>query len=198
MIIRPALKKDALTVASLIHMAIGDLAEKFTGAQNQTEAVERLAILFTYDENRFSHQYAYVIEEEHTVVAVASAYSEGIIDALTVTTLALSKSLTWHISTDCLQRLQEDKEAPKGTFYIDHIAVHPKTRGKGYASLLISTLENKAIQSHHDKTSLLVDVDNPKAKKIYEKLGYIPTETVNANGHIYTALVKNLNMKSSN
>lgn len=190
--IRPAQKKDAKAISPLIYLAIEDLAEHFTGATSANEAIERLSHLVTEEGNRFSYQYALVIEEDGNIIGVGSAYSENIIDDLTFRTIELSKKFSWHIKSKLENRLLKDKEAPQGTYYIDHLAVNEDYRGKGYASLLIEAMENNAKEMGFKVISLLVDYTNPKARTLYERLGYSFLYNVPANGHSYVALVKNL------
>lgn len=190
--IRPALKKDAKSLAPLIYSAIEDLALHFTGADSANEAIERLAVLVAEAENRFSYQYALVIEEEGNIIGLGSAYPENIIDDLTYKTIELSKKFSWHIKTKQENRLLKDKEAPQGTYYIDHLAIDKNYRGKGYATLLIEAMENNAIDMGFKVISLLVDFTNPKARILYERLGYSFLYNLPANGHVYAALVKNL------
>lgn len=189
-IIRPAIKKDAKSLAPLIYSAIEDLALHFTGADSANEAIERLAVLVTEEENRFSYQYALVIEEEGNIIGLGSAYPENIIDDLTFQTIELSKKFSWHIKSKQESRLLKDKEAPQGTYYIDHLAVNEDYRGKGYATLLLEAMENNAKEMGFMVISLLVDYANPKARSLYEKLGYRFLYNVPANGHNYVALVK--------
>jgi ribosomal protein S18 acetylase RimI-like enzyme len=190
--IRPAQKNDAHYLAPLIYSAIEDLAEHFTGASSANEAIERLAHLVAEEENRFSYQYALVIEDDGNIIGVGSAYPENIIDNLTIRTIELSKQFSWHIKSKLESRLLKDKEAPQGTYYIDHLAVNEDYRGRGYATLLIKAMESNALEMGFGVISLLVDTTNPKARVLYEKLGYSFLYNVLANGHSYVALVKNL------
>lgn len=190
--IRPAQKKDTKVLAPLIYSAIEDLAEHFTGASSQNEAIERLSLLIAEDDNRFSYQFALVIEEDGNIMGVSSAYSENIIDDLTFKTIELSKRFSWQIDKVTENRLLKDKEAPKGTYYIDHLAVDENYRGKGYATLLIEAMEMNGVEMGFKVVSLLVDITNPKARVLYEDLGYRFLCNVQANGHSYIALVKHL------
>jgi len=190
--IRPGKKEDAKFIAPLVYLAIEDLADMFTGAMTRNEAIERLALLSGQKGNRFSYEYALVMEEDNNIIGVGIAYPEKIIDKLTKNTLELSKKLSWQINEKISQRLLKDKEAPKGTYYIDSIAIDKGFRGKGYATLLIEVLEKKALEMGINITSLLADINNPRAKSLYEKLGYRSIGRVLANGHNYIALIKKL------
>lgn len=190
--IRPAQKKDAKSLAPLIYSAIEDLAEHFTGALSTNQTIERLTVLIVEEENRFSYKYALVVEENGNIIGVGSAYPENVIDDLTFKTIELSKEFSWHINKEKENMLLKDKEAPKGTYYIDHLAIDKNFRGKGYATLLIEAMEKKGRELGYKVVSLLVDINNPKARVLYEKLGYSFLSDVQANGHNYAALIKNL------
>lgn len=190
--IRPAQKNDAKILAPLIYMAIEDVAEHFTGATSINQAIERLTILIAEEFNRFSYQYALVIEDDDKIIGICTAYPENVIDELTFKTLGLSKKYSWHIHKEIEERLLKDKVAPIGTYYIDHLAITSDYRGKGYAKLLIEAMEKKARNSDYDIISLIVDINKPKARFLYEKIGYGFFNDVMANGHHYVALVKNL------
>lgn len=190
--IRPAQIKDAKSLAPLIYSAIEDLAEHFTGALTIDQAIDRLTLLISKDYNRFSYQYALVLESDGNIIGIGSAYPENVIDDLTYKTIELSKELSWHIDKKREDRLLKDKEAPKGTYYIDHIAIDKDYRGKGYATLLIEAMEKRGKDLGHKVVSLLVDLNNPKARVLYERLGYRFFSDVQANGHQYAALVKYL------
>lgn len=190
--IRPAQKNDAKFLAPLIYLAIDDVAEHFTGATSINQAIERLTILIAEDFNRFSYRYALIIEDDDKIIGICSAYPENMIDELTFKTLGLSRKYFWHIHKEIEERLLKDKEAPIGTYYIDHLAIASDYRGKGYATLLIDAMEKRARNSGYSIISLLVDIKNPNARFLYEKLGYYFSSDVLANGHHYTALIKKL------
>lgn len=190
--IRPAQKKDAKSLAPLIYSAIEDLAEHFTGALSINQAIERLTVLIAKEDNRFSYQYALVIEADGNINGIGSVYPENVIDDLTYKTIELSKEFSWPIDKKREDRLLKDKEAPKGTYYIDHLAINEDYRGKGYATLLIEAMEKRGKDLGHKVVSLLVDHNNPKARALYERLGYRFLSNVQANGHHYAALIKNL------
>lgn len=191
-IIRPAQKKDAISLAPLIYSAIEDLAEHFTGALSIKQAIDRLTTLIAEEGNRFSYQYGLVAEENGNIIGIGTSYPENVIDELTFKTIELSKEFSWYINKEKENRLLNDKEAPKGTFYIDHLAIDKDYRGKGYAKLIIEAMENKGRELGYKVVSLLVDINNPKARALYEKIGYRFLSDVQANGQYYAALVKTL------
>lgn len=56
--------------------------------------------------------------------------------------------------------------------YVDGIAVHPEMRGKGVGTKLLEVLESKALEKRMKMITLDVIDINPKAKALYERLGF--------------------------
>ncbi len=64
-----------------------------------------------------------------------------------------------------------DDETDEGEIYIDTLAVRPEYRNHGLGTKLI--YEVKSRSAHMKKPiGLLVDPDNPNARKLYEKIGF--------------------------
>lgn len=182
---------DFPQVAALIYEAIGDLAEFFTGADSSEMAIVRLQALVAARGTRFSHEFALGIEAilDGKLVALGSAYPEAQMDALTAKTLSVSEAMGWQIEPAIRQRLLAEREAPKGTYYIDHLAVAPAHRGNALGTVLLMALIAEGKTMGHKVVSLLADVENPAAQRLYERLGFSPEGLVRANGHDYNALI---------
>ncbi|MEJ2241051.1 MAG: ribosomal protein S18-alanine N-acetyltransferase [Candidatus Bathyarchaeota archaeon] len=58
-----------------------------------------------------------------------------------------------------------------GNGYLLSIAVHPKSRNKGIAAILIEFLENKCKEKGYKKLILEVRMNNNNAIKVYRKFG---------------------------
>ncbi|RIL71321.1 N-acetyltransferase [Staphylococcus devriesei] len=78
------------------------------------------------------------------------------------------------------------KEAHDDEWYIETVATFPEFRGQGIATQLFEYLINSY---PNYKWSLSCDYDNPKARKLYEWLGFIWTEDINLYGHNYLHMV---------
>lgn len=55
---------------------------------------------------------------------------------------------------------------------IQSLRVHPSLRGKGIGSLLLEACEKIVAERNYKKVSLSVALDNPGAKRLYERRGY--------------------------
>lgn len=55
---------------------------------------------------------------------------------------------------------------------IQSLRVHPHFRGAGIGSRLVEACEEYSRQRGHERISLSVALDNPRARRLYERLGY--------------------------
>lgn len=82
-------------------------------------------------------------------------------------------------------RLFVDLETVGEEWYLDTIVVHSNYRGRGIARKLIQAAINKSFQNNCILVGLNVDKNNPKAKKLYEKLGFSTVTEVKLSNHLY-------------
>ena len=66
-------------------------------------------------------------------------------------------------------------KSSEGEIYIEFIAVSEKARGMGLGTRLMDELLGYAKKNYYKKLTLLVVENNPKAKILYEKLGFCET-----------------------
>ena len=65
-----------------------------------------------------------------------------------------------------------DHKTPPGDLYLDGIVVEPSLRGQGIGSALITAFEDHARDNGFATVSLEVIDINPRARSLYERLGY--------------------------
>lgn len=191
-ILRPMTSKDGDAVSQLIVMAIEDLAEQFTKVVKVEDLYLRLQMLIDTPETRFSAGYGVVIEEDGVVAGAGFAYSGKIIRQLTKNMINLMKEKGAFYHEDEERRLINSKEANEDEFYIDNLAVFKAFRGKSYSRFIIEAFEKRAKEEGFSKISILADLNNPNAKAIYERMGYVPDSVFRVLGHDYNHMVKPL------
>lgn len=181
---RPAEKKDSVEAAYLIHLAIKDIADALTGEKETDKIRAELAHLFQQENNRLSYQNCLVIEEHEKVIGIAIAYAGDDAEKLDkpIIERLIKKTGNNHI--------QLDKEAEPGDYYIDTVSVHPLGQGKGIGSLLFKEVEKLAKSKGFHQLSLNVAEDNPRAKKLYTRLGYKKDKVIEITGHEYDYMIK--------
>ena len=74
-------------------------------------------------------------------------------------------------------------ETSSGELYIDSIAVLEDCRGRGIATLLLNAVIDKARAMKLPAVGLLVDKGNPKAEKLYGRVGFKYVEDSMWGGH---------------
>jgi ribosomal protein S18 acetylase RimI-like enzyme len=60
-----------------------------------------------------------------------------------------------------------------GNGTIWQLAVHPALQGLGLGTLLVHALEERIVARGCQHAEIRVDVENPRARELYERLGYI-------------------------
>jgi ribosomal protein S18 acetylase RimI-like enzyme len=63
-------------------------------------------------------------------------------------------------------------------FYIANLAVFEEHRGKGIAVKLLERAEEVAIEKSLNRLSLIVEIDNARARSVYERFGFRVVERV--------------------
>lgn len=74
-------------------------------------------------------------------------------------------------------------ETSAGELYIDSIAVKESCRGRGIATKLLQATIDKARSMNLPAAGLLVDKGNPKAEKLYERIGFKYVDDNSWGGH---------------
>lgn len=159
--IRPATPIDAPAVAPLMFQAMEEIVYKMIGKDHKEEAIALLKNLFEQEDNQYSYKNAWVYEEEGAVIGSVIAYDGAHLHTLRAPVLALIRS-----SYD-IDIVLEDETA-EGELYIDTLSVLPTAQGKGIGSQLVAHLKKVTTQP----IGLLVDVQNPKAERLYTRLGF--------------------------
>ncbi|ADY84721.1 hypothetical protein ME0901_02280 [Lactobacillus delbrueckii subsp. bulgaricus] len=83
-----------------------------------------------------------------------------------------------------------DKEAQKGEWYIDALAVSPRDWGKGIASRLMELAPKLAKKHGYKKVSLNVDLEKTRAQQLYLRKGFKTTNSMTIGDRVYDHMVK--------
>lgn len=165
MIIRRGLKQDSEQIASYLLLAMEEIAYRFIGQRDQQQALNFLTELVKQEGNQYSYNNNWVIEEEGEVVATALVYDGAKLHEL-------RKPVAQYVESQFQRDFNPEDETQAGEFYIDCIGVNPNQQGKGLGSKIIEFLIGEYVTENKTVLGLLVDDDNPKAKKLYERLGF--------------------------
>ena len=170
--IRPAVSEDASQAVPLIFEAIGSIAFVLTGTKVLAEAMSILEDFFEKEGNRVSHKNTLVIEEgetgagDRTIVGVAISY-DGTVARKLDEPLEEAAKLQSGLSDYSIPT-----EAEPDEFYLDTVSVNRNYQGRGIGRQLIEAVCEQGRQLGRNRVGLLVDVTNPDAKRLYERLQF--------------------------
>lgn len=164
--IRSAQAIDYKYAAPLIIQAMEDLACFFTQSQDPALALPLFEFFFQQTHNQYSYQNTLIYQIDQQVAGTLTAYDGATLSELRQPFLSYIEQKYQVID------FHPEDETEAGEFYIDTIGVSPSFQGKGIGSKLIEACIEKAAGLAHKRVGLLVDLENPKAKKLYVRLGF--------------------------
>lgn len=163
--IRKAWPQDASSIAVLLLLAMEDIVYEFIGEKSYSKAIEFLKAMVTQRQNQYSYENCWVAETKEGIIAVACLYDGSRLQEL-------RKPVAHYIKEHFAQEFNPEDETQAGEVYIDCVGVHPNQQGKGIGSKIFAFLIDQYVIKQKQILGLLVDYDNPKAEKLYQKLGF--------------------------
>lgn len=200
--IRPASPGDAEPASRLTQLSMGELADYLFGRVHLS-VDEILAGLFSLEGNRFSRGAANLAEMDDEPVGLLVSFPgresarRNIVTGVSLFKLCGLSDLL-RLSARALS-IAEGVETRRDEYYLANLAVFPAFQGRGVGSSLLAHAEHKARGTGLKKCSLIVDTENPAARRLYERFGYrvVFTKTYPgpaADAHAgYHRMVKELN-----
>lgn len=180
--IRPAKTEDADQVAPLFILSMGHIAGIFADSDNYEDAIPFFRHFFKMNNNQYSYMHTLVFEEENKILGSVTGYDGANLRELRQPVL------------DQLRKTKPDftpgDETEAGEYYLDCINVNPECQGKGIGKKLILAFCEKARALGHSRVGLIVDMENPDAKRFYEKLGFNATGEKDFMNHTYVHMVR--------
>ena len=159
--------EDANAIAKLMLFAMDKIVYDFIGEQNETKATNFLIELIQKKENQYSYQNITVFENENNeIVGMTTIYDGAKLHELREPVLELLKD-------KFNQKIQPQDETEAGEFYIDTIAVFPENRGYGIGKKILDVIIDEYATKQSKTIGLLVDLDNPNAKRLYTNKGFV-------------------------
>lgn len=181
--IRHALPSDSKKVAQLIVQAMGELAMRFCNADEPEYAIPVFEHFFGLTDNQYSFKNTLVYENELGVVGAINAYDGAMLEAYKK---PFFDYLTEHFG---LVDFNPEPETESGEFYLDTISVNPITQGQGIGKLLIVAGIDLARALEHKRVGLLVDVNNSRALKLYQHMGFTIANEKSFMGGVYHHMI---------
>ncbi|MGS2739692.1 GNAT family N-acetyltransferase [Sinomicrobium sp. M5D2P17] len=165
MVIRKGKKEDSEVIAAYIMLAMEDITYNIIGERNAEKATGFLENLAGRKGNQYSYENCWIAEDAGEITGAAIVYDGALLDVL-------QKPVADEVKLRFGRDLTMEKETQPGEFYIDCIGVNPAMQGKGIGSGILEFLIAEYVLKQGQVLGLLVDKDNPKAKKLYLKMGF--------------------------
>ncbi len=164
-LIRKATANEAGDIAYCFLLAMEEIVYKFTGSRNPETAKAFMLHFVERENNQYSYQNCWVAEEDQKVVAAVNVYDGAYLEQL-------RQPVIEYIQNRFHTNLQWENETQAGEYYIDSLGVNPGQQGKGIGSQMLQFLIREYVVRQGQTLGLLVDEENPGAKRLYIKLGF--------------------------
>ncbi len=181
--IRKAKLDDIRQCAELTYMS-GPNVFKYIFNVPEERILQILMMMFDQPRTFLSKEYFWIHEEESKVRGLAVIFSGGVKTALEKNMSKYGRNMMKYMSIPAMIKLMLHsrmfKKLPSigaDEMYIANLAVSPNYRRKGVATALLQKAFAWTKESGLSKTSLLVELENEKAVKAYEKNGFSIVET---------------------
>ncbi|GAA4318540.1 GNAT family N-acetyltransferase [Flaviaesturariibacter amylovorans] len=170
MILRPATPADAPQVATCLLLAMEEIVYSFIGSRDRAEAHRFLEDLVRAEGNQYSYGNCQVAELDGVVVAAVNIYPGADLHALRGPVLDL-------VRVRFGREINPEDETGPGEYYLDTLGVLPGRQGRGIGTQLLQYAIDEYVHRRRAVLGLLVDDDNPEAKRLYLRLGFITAGT---------------------
>lgn len=165
MIIRKATIDDSELIAKYLLLAMEEIIYKFIDERDPKTAYYFLLHFVESENNQYSYQNCFVAEENDEIIGAVSVYDGGKLHEL-------RKPIVDYVRLNFNPDFSPENETQSGEFYIDSLGVSPNHQGKGIGSKMLQFLIEEFVTKNKQTLGLLVEEENPGAKKLYLKLGF--------------------------
>ncbi len=163
--IRKANLEDSESIVPYLLLAMEDIAYEFIGEKSYEKATRFLYAMVSQKGNQYSYENCWIVENEDGIVGTACVYDGGKLHKLRI---PIANYIQEHFGKD----FNPEDETQPGEIYIDCVGINSNQQGKGIGSQLFEFLIDEYVVKQKKTLGLLVDYDNPKAEKLYLKLGF--------------------------
>ena len=183
--IRQARPNEAERIAEFIIMAMTEeCCLHFCGSHHDINDFRSvMTSLVARDDTQYSYLNTLVADDDGSVIGICVSYDGALLHQLRQPFIDAALK-EWNMDHSSIP-----DETQAGELYLDSLAVDPAYRGRGIAKLLLQASIQKSKQMNLPSTGLLVDVGNPRAEVLYNKVGFKYAGTNSWGGHEMKHLV---------
>ncbi|ADX66898.1 MULTISPECIES: GNAT family N-acetyltransferase [Weeksella] len=165
MLIRKAKKNDSKEIAPLLLIAMEDIVYTFINEENREKSLAFLEYFIAQKSNQYSYENIWVLEMHGQIAGAINVYDGGMLNEL-------RRPIIQYLKEKYQNEISPEDETEAGEWYLDTLGVNPDFQGKGIGSTLIKYVIENISSENNKAVGLLVDIDNPHAKRLYERLGF--------------------------
>ena len=167
MIIRKATIDDAIAITDHLFIAMDKILYDFIG-QNDSEVAKKFLLHFVKEtQNQYSWQNCFVGEYNNKVISAINIYDGANLEILRAPIIKF-------VRRNYNEYFNPEDETQSGEYYLDSFGVDADFRGRGFGRLMLENAIRIYVVEGGKTLGLLVDVENPNAKKLYNKIGFKP------------------------
>lgn len=149
-----------------------EIVYEFIGEVDSQKARAFLLHFVREENNQYSYQNCWVVEQDNNVVECDCR----IVATVNIYDGRKLEELRWpiikYIKEHFNRELVVEDETEPGEFYIDSFGVSLDQQGKGLGSEILKFLVDEYVNRQNRTLGLLVDIENPNAKRLYLKMGF--------------------------
>ena len=163
--VRKATLHDSEIIATYLSLPMKDILYNFIGEEDPEKAREFMLHFVARENNQYSYQNCWVVEDNMKVVAAINLYNGALLSELRQPVIEYLRS---KLNND----FNFEDETQAGEYYIDSLSVNPNQQSKGIGTKLLRFVIDEYVNKRSQTLGLLVDEINPNAKNLYLKLGF--------------------------
>jgi ribosomal protein S18 acetylase RimI-like enzyme len=201
---RPAKPEDAKLASRLLFETFPQKATFIIGLGDADRAKRILRNLFEKPDHRLSYSVTHVVLHQGRIVGLLTAFPGwrlGHLDRRLDFAILRQYSLRGKLAV--FSRgwpMIFIKEATRKEYYLSNLAVRKRYRSRGLGEHMLAYIETRARETDLDMVSLMVAIENERAKAFYERHGFKTTaihlESNHRVAHLgvgYQRMIKELN-----
>jgi len=163
--VRKATLNDPEIIATYLSLPMEDILYKFIGEEDLSKAREFILHFVARENNQYSYQNCWVVEDDMKVVAAINLYNGALLSEL-------RQPVIEYVRSRFKSNFKPEDETQAGEHYINSLGVNPLQQSKGIGTKLLQFVIDEYVNKRRQTLGLLVDEINPNAKQMYLKLGF--------------------------